>query len=177
MACGSDTDVLFREVQYFRQPWLWLLVLGVSGVTLYAMVQQIFLGKPFGNNPASDAVLIVIVVIFGLCLPLLFYFLSLKTEIRSDGLYYRFFPFHLSVQRISLEDLRSFEARTYSPLKDYGGWGIRWGSSGKAYNVAGNQGVQLELANGGNVMIGSKRPHEFAEALALAVDRRATGRS
>jgi hypothetical protein len=176
MATGTHDDVLFREVQYFRQPWLWLLVLGVSAVTLYGMVQQIFLSKPFGNNPASDAVLIVIVVVFGFCFPLLFYLLNLKTEVRGDGLYYRFFPFHLSVQRIPLEDLKSFEARTYSPLREYGGWGIRWGSGGKAYNVAGNRGVQVELASGQRIMIGSRRAQEFADALALAVDRNGTGR-
>jgi hypothetical protein len=164
-------EVLFREVQHFRQPWLWLLVLGVSGVTLYAMVQQLFLGKPFGSNPASDAVLIVIVVIFGLCFPLLFYFLSLKTEVRSDGIYYRFFPFHCSAQMIRLEDLHGFEACTYSPLREYGGWGIKWGSSGKAYNVAGNRGVQLELVGGQRILIGSKRPDELAEAIARALDR------
>ncbi len=176
MATGIDSDVLFREVQYFRQPWVWLLVLGVSGVTLYAMVQQILLGKPFGNNPASDAVLIVIVVVFGFCFPLLFYLLNLKTEVRSDGLYYRFFPFHLSVRRIPLGDLKSFEALTYRPLREYGGWGIRWGSRGKAYNVSGNRGVQLELVGGQRIMIGSRRAQELAEALALARDRSGAGR-
>jgi len=175
MATETHDDVLFREVQHFRQPWLWLLVLGVSAVTLYAMVQQIFLGKPFGDNPASDAVLIVIVVVFGFCFPLLFYLLHLKTEVRGDGLYYRFFPFHLSVQRIPLEDLKSFEARTYSPLREYGGWGIRWGAGGKAYNVAGKRGVQLELAGGQRITIGSRRAQELADALAQAMDRRGAG--
>jgi len=169
----ENNNMLYREVQHFRQVWLWLLVLGIAGVTLYAMVQQLFLGTPFGNNPASDSVLIVIVIIFGFIFPIFFYLVNLTTELRGDGLYYRFFPIHLSFQRISLEDLKSWEARTYSPLREYGGWGIRWGAKGKAYNVGGNRGVQLELTNGSRILIGSQRPEELAQAIDMAMKRRA----
>ena len=68
-----------------------------------------------------------------------------------------------------MEDLKTYEVRTYSALREYGGWGIRWGLNGKAYNVGGNRGVQLELSNGELILIGSRKPDEFAEALALAV--------
>ena len=37
------------------------------------MIQQLFLGKPFGNNPAPDIVLIIIVVIFGFGFPYAFF--------------------------------------------------------------------------------------------------------
>ena len=49
-----DVDPLYREVQYFRQTWLWILLLSISLITIWGMVQQLFLGKPFGNNPAPD---------------------------------------------------------------------------------------------------------------------------
>ena len=161
--------LLYREVQHFRQVWLWLLLLCLAGVAIYAVVEQLILDKPFGSNPASDTVLIIIVVIFGFGFPIFFYFMNLTTEVRSDGLYYRFFPFHLSFHKIPLEDLKTYEVRTYSALREYGGWGIRWGLNGKAYNVGGNRGVQLELSNGELILIGSRKPDEFAEALALAV--------
>ncbi|GIS68544.1 MAG: hypothetical protein CM1200mP8_1020 [Chloroflexota bacterium] len=38
---------------------------------------------------------------------------------------------------------------------DYGGWGIRYGKNGKAYNVSGDRGVLLTFKNGSRVMIGS----------------------
>ena len=47
-------------------------------------------------------------------------------------------------------------AITYSPLKDYGGWGIRYGRKGKAYNVSGNKGVMLSMKDGKAIMIGSQ---------------------
>ena len=127
--------MLYREVQHFRQPLLWALLLAIAGLCIYGAVQQLILGKPFGSNPAPDTGMIIIVIVFGAGFPLLFYVMNLTTEVRSDGLYYRFFPFHLSFHKIPLEDLKTYEVRTYSALREYGGWGIRWGLNGKAYNV------------------------------------------
>lgn len=162
----------YREVQRFRQPWLWLLVATVSGLSLWSFVQQIILGKPFGQNPAPDAAVVVIAAIFGLGFPALFYAINLTTEVRSDGLYVRFFPFHLSFRRITNERVAKYEVQTYSPIRDYGGWGIRYGCGGKAYNVSGNRGVMLELLDGERLLIGSKKPEDLANAIALAFGRR-----
>lgn len=172
MANGSGAPPLFREVQHFRQLWLWLIVLAVSGFATYAMVQQLILGAPFGSNLAPDCGVIGIMVVFGFGLPIFMYATHLTTEVRSDGLYYRFFPFHCSFQRIAAGDVKRYEVLTYSPIKDYGGWGIRYGVGGKAYNVSGNRGVLLHLSNGRGLLIGSQRPEEFANALALACGKR-----
>ncbi len=166
-----NANPLYREVQYFRQLWLWILVLSISLIAIWGMVQQLFLGKPFGNNPAPDAILIVVVIIFGFGFPYAFYKMSLTTEVSSDGIYYRFFPFQLSFHKIRLEDLAKYEVRTYSPIKDYGGWGIRYGRRDKAYNVSGNRGVQLEFLNGDRLLFGSQQPEEFAKALSLALSK------
>jgi hypothetical protein len=153
------------EVQRFRQPWLWILILSISAVAIWGMIQQLFLGEPFGNNAAPDAILIIIVIIFGFGFPYAFYKMTLTTEVRSDGIYYRFFPFHRSFHKIKLEDLVRYKVRTYRPIREYGGWGIRWGRKGKAYNVSGNRGVQLELSDGKRLLLGSQKPEKFAEAL------------
>lgn len=63
------------------------------------------------------------------------------------------------------DSIRHSEVRTYSPLKEYGGWGIRYGSNGKAYNVSGNQGVQLEFRDGKRLLVGSQLPLELLNAL------------
>ena len=162
---------LFRETQYFRQLWLWALVLFISLISLYGAFQQLILGKPFGNNPSPDSVMVVLAVIFGIILPLFMYKTNLTTEVRENGLYFRYFPFHLSFHRIANEEIRGFEACTYNPIRDYGGWGIRFGKKGKAYNVSGNRGVQLELSKGKPVLLGSQRPEELVEALSAALGR------
>ncbi len=165
----SGSGVLFREVQHFRQLWLWVLVLGISLTSIWGAVQQLGLGIPFGNNPAPDGVMILLAVVFGLIFPIGFYFMNLATEVRQDGVYYRFFPFHLRFRSLALKDIMEYEVRTYSPIRDYGGWGIRYGRKGKAYNASGNRGVWLKLADGGRVLFGSQRPDEFATALEMAI--------
>ena len=56
--------------------------------------------------------------------------------------------------------------RKYSPLREYGGWGVR-GSFGKnkAYNVKGNQGIQIELKKGGKVLVGTQRKTEAQQVI------------
>jgi len=164
----------YREVQYLRQVWLWALILFISLLALFGAVQQLILGRPFGDNPAPDVVVLIIAIIFGFGFPVFPYRTNLATEVRSDGLYFRYFPFHLSFHKIAAEDIKKFEARTYSPIREYGGWGIRYGRKGKAYNVSGNRGVQLELSNGQQVLFGSQSPEELAEALSLALGKRAS---
>jgi hypothetical protein len=123
------------------------------------------MGKPFGNNPASDSMLIVITIIFGFGFPVFMYKINLTTEVREDGLYFRFFPIHQSFRKINLEDITGYNVETYRAVIDYGGWGIKHGRKGQAYNVSGNRGVQLHLSNGKRVLVGSQRPEELAEAL------------
>jgi Family of unknown function (DUF6141) len=170
---ASGTGFCFyREVQRFRQPWIWLLIAGVFGVTVWGFVQQIVLGKPFGQNPAPDTVIMIIGLVFGIALPVLFLVGNLTVEVRSDGLYYRFFPFHWSFRRISGETLVKHEVRSYSPIRDYGGWGIRYGRGGKAYNVSGKRGVMLEFSDGRNLLIGSQKPEDLASAISLALGQK-----
>ena len=41
-----------------------------------------------------------------------------------------------------------------------------------AYNVSGNQGVELTLRDGRQVMLGSQRPQELADAIAKGLAQR-----
>jgi hypothetical protein len=172
MESGRSSDVVFREVQRFRQPWLWVVILAIVGLVVWAVVQQFGYGEPFGTNPMSDTGLIVVALVFGVGLPLFLLSINLTTEVRSDALYYRFFPLNLTFRRLGPEDIREYQVRTYSPLREYGGWGIRWGSKGKAYSVSGDRGVELLLLDGRRVLIGSQSPEELAQALKKVVGKR-----
>lgn len=160
---------IYREVQKFRQVWLWALVLAIAGMQCYATVEQLIFKKPFGDNPMQDIPLIIYWVLFGIGLPALLFFSQLITEVRDDGIYIRFFPFHRTFRRITFTEIKQCEVRTYHPLRDYGGWGIRIRCNGKAYNVSGNRGVQIELLNGDRLLIGSGRAEEFWRAIQAKV--------
>jgi len=171
-AMTEENTVIFREVQRFRQAWVWALLISIATIELatfgYGIIQQIILGKPFGNNPTSDAVLIIIAIpaiLIGVGLLLLFGIIKLETDVRQDGLYVRFFPLHLSYKRIPLEDVERMEACTYRPILEYGGWGIRFRRGGKAYNISGNRGVRLDFSNGRRLLIGSQKSEELAAAI------------
>ena len=93
----------------------------------------------------------------------LFRQLRLITEVRPDGLYLRFAP--LKEKRIPFETIKACAARTYRPIMDYGGWGMRYTRKGNALNVSGNEGVRLEFHRGKSLMIGSQRANELAAAI------------
>lgn len=94
----------------------------------------------------------------------LFFFGELCVEVRDDGLYARMFPLTRQ-HRFPWSDIRNCEARVYRPLVEYGGWGVRYGRGGKAYNVSGNRGVQLEFRNGKRLLIGSQKAEQLADAI------------
>ncbi len=171
----AEENVLFREVQRFRQWWLWAIVLGstlpVAAVLAYGMIMQLLLKREwfgsFGSGEPDAELLVggaigIAITLLVLCL---FWRTRLITEVRTGGLYVRFVPFHFSFKRIGLEQATSIEAVTYRPILRYGGWGIRWARGGKAYNVSGNRGVRLSFASGRHLLIGSQQPGELARAI------------
>ncbi|TMT86993.1 hypothetical protein E2L06_10440 [Haloterrigena sp. H1] len=142
-----ETDTAFREIQRFRQWWLWTLL---GGVALLMLVL----------GPISWGGLIVIGAIAAFL-----YNLRLQTEVRADGIYFKMWPLHWSFRRIAWSEIERYEPRQYRPLREFGGWGIRWAPGKLAYNVSGNRGVWIDRANGRAVLIGSQRPEDFVRAI------------
>lgn len=155
--------IYFREVQRFRQPWYWAIQIPALAALGYIVFRQFVLGKPVGNHPASNTSLAIIAAMAVLFV-VWFIKLELGTEVRDDVLEIRFRG--LFARRvIPLAQIQHFEAKTYRPIRDYGGWGVRRGAAGMAYNVSGNRGVELRLADGKSLLIGSERPEELVLAL------------
>ena len=96
-------------------------------------------------------------------LSLLFYKLKLITEVDDDGVHIRFYP--LGRKHVRFENILSCTSRTYSPIREYGGWGIRFSRKGMAYNVSGNLGVQLQLLHARPLLIGSQQADELARII------------
>lgn len=94
---------------------------------------------------------------------------TLITEVRTEGLYVRF-KLLWPERMIPYSQIVNVEAKRYRPILEYGGWGVR-GIPVKAFNVSGNRGVLLTLANGRTLMIGSQRPDQLAAALQAGVAR------
>ena len=173
----SAPGVLFREEQTFSRMFLGVVAAALgapTGVLALAAVQQVLLGRPWGQHPMSDRALVAataLALAFDAAIALLYLFSRLITEVRPDGCYVRFVPFHFRFRRIPLEQVRRYRAQTYRPIAEYGGWGIRWVPGGKAYNPRGNRGVRFDFTSGQHLLIGSERPEELAGAIAEVMGR------
>ncbi len=168
----TEFKTTYTETQQFRQIWVWLLLVitGLSsvGVFAYGFYEQIILGNTFGDKPMSDNVLtisFVLATIFFILLLLLFIHAKLTTMIDDSGISYKFFPFHLKFHKITWDEIESYEVATYRPIREYGGWGIRFGWNKKAYNVSGNVGLLVHLKTGKKVLFGTMKEQELREFL------------
>lgn len=139
--------------------------MGISAaITVFALSKE---SGPDGSLAGWE---IVMAVGIGIGVPIaitaLFVLLKLHTEVRPDGIYVRFFPFHIHFKRFASEDLSECYARQYKPILEYGGWGIRYSiRNGRAYNVSGNKGVQLVFDTGKKLLIGSQNPEQLEAAI------------
>ena len=95
----------------------------------------------------------------------LFWALKLEIEVRQDGLHARLFPLHVRFRRFPFDTIQSATARTYRPIRDYGGWGLRGLGRDRAWNMSGNHGVQLVFHDGRRLLLGSQQAGELAAAL------------
>ena len=159
-------EILFTEQQKFKQWWVMLILFGVNGLFFYGAWQQIMEGQRFGNRPMSNTGLLITMGLITL-ITVLVLSCRLDTIIRKDGIYVRFFPFHLKFKHYAWDRLLKAYVRKYSPIGEYGGWGIRFGLSGrgKAFNITGNKGLQLIFKTNKKLLIGTQKPDEMAEAL------------
>lgn len=162
-----DKKILFVEVQRQNQKWIWFLLIVVGATILFGSIQQIIFNKPFGTHPVPDWGFIPL---FGLVA--LFYYLlfesRLYTEISREGIRYRYKPFHRKARVLRWDQISECYVRLYSPVKEFGGWGVRTAFKGKnvkAFNVSGRVGIQLELRDGQKILIGTNKGKEAEKAL------------
>lgn len=159
-------EILFTERQKFRQWWLWLILLGINSFFLFGVFKQVVYGQQFGNEPMSNTGLIVVSGIV-ILISLLLLNCRLDTIIKKEGIYVRFFPFHLKFKYYAWDRLIKSFVREYSPISEYGGWGLRLGLFGKgtALNISGNKGFQLEFTDNKKLLIGTNKSDELTETL------------
>lgn len=147
---------IFEEKQWFDQWWLWALFLFCFGALFIRPVKLFLSGESFSLDTMEPGFWIGLTVM-SLVIPV-FRLLLLHTEIDDSGISYQFSPFHRSKKRIRWDEVKNCYTRKYQPILEYGGWGLRMGPKGSAYNVKGNFGVQIEFKNGEKLLIGTQNP-------------------
>lgn len=162
------SKISFSETQKFRQWWLWFILAGTKGIMGFLIVTQTMYGRPFGNSEWENIGLLI-GFFFLLILSMLFFILRLETKISEEGVFVRFYPIQLKFRYYKWEDIDQVYLREYSPITEYGGWGIRYsfGGSGKALNVSGKTGLQLVFKDGKKLLIGTKKQEDLVQILSV----------
>lgn len=157
---------VFKEEQRFTQLWL-IVLMAVSLIVPIAILFQEY-NKPESSLSLNKLILTITVI---LLTALLIFTFKLTTRIDEKGIYYQFFPFHITLKLIAWQDISKAYVRNYDPIGEYGGWGFKGGAlwnskKGKAINVSGDVGIQLELKTGKKLLIGTQKENEAKSVLA-----------
>lgn len=148
----------YYEVQSFNKWWMRLIFIIPVSAAMYGMLSQ------RDANASSWSVVFVVLVLAAV--GALFFFAKLETRIDDTGITIRYFPFQRVYYYVRWDEIEEIHIRKYSPLFEYGGWGLRYSlTNGKAYNVSGNKGLQLKLKSGKKFLIGTQQETALQEYL------------
>jgi len=156
-------DSSFNEVQKFDHPLL------LGGFLLLGLYLMKGLMDVFYRADATQSEIVEQVISFSIfsIVVIFFLILKLKTKIDSHGVSIQFFPFHSKYVLYKWEDIKSLDVNKYKPLREYGGWGVRFGKkNAKAFSTRGNVALHLIFKKGGNRLIGTQKEKEMNDFLA-----------
>lgn len=141
----KNDAVYYTEIQKFRQPWLWAILLLSLCVGLY-------------RNQMGLWVIGFVAVIL--------WFMQLETVISEQGISYRWFPFQIRPSLIRWSEMEKVTVRSYAPLAEFGGWGIRYSWLGTAQTVSGNNGIEIRKKSKKRfLLIGTRNPDQIRQVL------------
>lgn len=169
--------IVYEEITPW--PWwagavVWLASLGAAVPLAWRIVRDALQGVSPGELPGVLA-LAGITVLLALTPPVVQYFFGrLVVRVTRTSLVLRMGYGRLIEKVVPFREIRDFEPVTYSPLKEFGGWGIRFGFGGgkRAWTARGDRALVLSLDDGTELYVGSDHPERLAERLRVAMGGR-----
>lgn len=153
----------FTEIQLFRGRGAMLifsLLSVMAGVFIYGGIQQIILGRPFGDKPTPDVVLLCIILL-NLFLIFLLYRAKLETRISEEGIFFRWTPFIRQFRQYRWDDIEKVDIFKYG----FAGYGWRLTPYGTLFSAGGNTGLRIFFKSGKKVILGTQKPEELTRFL------------
>tara|TARA_R110002073_G_scaffold15953_2_gene62096 strand:+ start:26327 stop:26833 length:507 start_codon:yes stop_codon:yes gene_type:complete len=154
---------IFKEEQRFTQPLI-IVLIAISLLTIIGIMIKEYTSE----NSTMRAVEMVTVIATTMAAILPIFFFKLTTRIDEKGIHYKFFPLQRKTKTILWTELKSVSVRKYDALSEYGGWGLKGflnRKKGKAVNVKGDIGIQLELKNLKKLLIGTQKENDAKKVL------------
>ncbi|WPY99422.1 hypothetical protein [Christiangramia sp. OXR-203] len=141
---------IFTENQRFRQWWLIILLITIIIASALPLFSEISINKVRLKSLIAPIISLVIFI--------LIFILNLETRINSKGISAGFEPLPFFRRNYNWDEIQECYVRTYAPVSEYGGWGIRGFGRAKAYNVSGNKGIHIITKNNERFLIGTEKP-------------------
>ncbi len=152
---------VFKETQTYRGTWIMYLIVLVEIPTLILLLTLFFKEE----NKTEMGIALGLVTITMAFIFLLLFNLKLETRIDQFGISFRYFPFINSWRKYPFDQIKKLEVINYSPITDYGGWGLKGNSTTKAYSILGDQGLLLDVGEKKKIMIGTMKAKELEQFL------------
>jgi len=161
---------VFREEQHFA-PWVYVILVFTAVAALTGPLVAAWLA----HDPSATIPVLLVELFAGVVVLLPLNLLLMVTEVRDRELVVAFGRwFTMYRKRVPVHDITESRPVYYRPIRDAGGWGIRWGRfEGKRctfLNVRGDRGVFLVYGSDKRLVVGSQEPERLADALNKARD-------
>ena len=158
----NTTEIIFNEKQRFRSPWLWGVLLPVTGIFIYGVIRKVIHGIDFIINMPdvtlflSSAVLLALVIVF--------YYLEMETQVKEEGIYLRLGMLKGEFKFIPFSEVTSYKVVKYSPFEK-GGRGVCNTEKCLSFTVSGNTGIEFTLLHGKTLLVGTDDAEDFVRSL------------
>lgn len=160
---------IYEETQRFKQWWLYVLFVFILLGPFLKFYEQL-MTEDYHNFDMFGLIFLGFIIIIGMIL-----YMRLRTRIDNSGIEVVFTPLSFTRKKFHWKNIEKIYIRKYSPF-EYGGWGIRSMGSKKAYNVAGNLGIQIVTTAGEKFLIGTQQP-DAAKAVVKHYQNKINNRS
>jgi hypothetical protein len=145
----------YSEKSRFPQ-WVFWLIISIP-ISIYAYLYF----HPEERDP-FDWIGLLIAAAVGIFL----YYIKLTVTINPNGIAYQYPPFHNKPNLLPWEKIKSIELMKINPLREFGGWGLRYGRLGAAYTTKGHYILHIEKTEGQAINLTIAQPEEFINAIA-----------
>lgn len=138
-------------------------------VTIPAMIIGIIL-VTFSLFSADDRVRMILLILSGLMLiSISVVFHGMITTVTLEHVTVRLEIVKIRLLKLNAADIVDVEFYRFSPIADFGGWGIRFGKKIKGYYWRGNTGALITMKNGKKYLVGSDNANNLAAVIRGAI--------
>jgi hypothetical protein len=100
---------------------------------------------------------------------------GLRTIVTRESVIVRLGLPGIRVLKIATAEIATAEILEFSPIKDFGGYGIRFNGKMFAYYLRGNRGIKISLHHGIQYLIGSDHPEQMLAVIKAVAPKNGNG--